>query len=292
MRGQDNCETVRSPTYKFAGMEFDSETGNYYDYARYYSPRLGRFMSPDPADLAAVDPTNPQSWNRYAYVLNNPTSFTDPTGLDGCQDVTSVLVNTGEVIDDTYQGDCGSGTGTVSSGGDTFDQLLFLLENGGSWGDSFGQVVGDGIAPNVPPTTSTQTTQQLPQTPTPQQSPTPCVQTVFDPSCKPKEPPSCPSVFVNGTLNALSNGGPVFPPGENPDDLIRAGGSAWAATYVMEKGLAVPQRSSVVRNFLGDPEFFAEMTVFVPIIYSEAQGLKREVSEWSSGTCSTAWTKP
>jgi hypothetical protein len=38
-------------------------------------------MMPDPAGMAATDPTNPQSWNRYAYVLNNPLSNFDPLGL-------------------------------------------------------------------------------------------------------------------------------------------------------------------------------------------------------------------
>jgi RHS repeat-associated protein len=49
--------------------------------ARQYSIQ-GRWVSPDPAGMAAVDPTNPQSWNRYAYVLNSPLSYIDPLGLD------------------------------------------------------------------------------------------------------------------------------------------------------------------------------------------------------------------
>jgi RHS repeat-associated protein len=44
----------------------------------------GRWLSPDPAGLAAVDDTNPQSLNRYAYVMNSPTTFIDPTGLYHC----------------------------------------------------------------------------------------------------------------------------------------------------------------------------------------------------------------
>jgi RHS repeat-associated protein len=76
--GQENdYNATCTPEYKFAGYEYDSETGNYYAYARYYSPRLGRFMSPDPL---GGDVSNPQSLNRYAYVVNNPTNWTDPSG--------------------------------------------------------------------------------------------------------------------------------------------------------------------------------------------------------------------
>jgi RHS repeat-associated protein len=51
---------------------------------RRYSPVQGRWISPDPAGISAVDVTNPQSWNRYAYVLNNPLAFLDPLGLEPC----------------------------------------------------------------------------------------------------------------------------------------------------------------------------------------------------------------
>lgn len=53
-----------------------------YDFTfRKYAHAQGRWISPDPAGMAAVDTTNPQSWNRYAYVLNNPLVNVDPDGL-------------------------------------------------------------------------------------------------------------------------------------------------------------------------------------------------------------------
>jgi RHS repeat-associated protein len=68
----------------FSWTLFDSEnqTGSLQDFMfRRYNPTQGRWISPDPAGLAAVNPTNPQTWNRYAYVANNPLSYVDPLGL-------------------------------------------------------------------------------------------------------------------------------------------------------------------------------------------------------------------
>jgi RHS repeat-associated protein len=69
-----------SNRYKFTGKERDAESGNDYFGARYYGSSMGRFMSPDPSGLVYADPTNPQSFNLYSYVRNNPLVFTDPTG--------------------------------------------------------------------------------------------------------------------------------------------------------------------------------------------------------------------
>lgn len=43
----------------------------------------GRWFSPDPYS-GSYDPLNPQTMNRYAYVLNNPLMFTDALGLVTC----------------------------------------------------------------------------------------------------------------------------------------------------------------------------------------------------------------
>ena len=69
---------------EFAGMEYDSTTGIYYDHARYYDAAVGRFISQDPKGFAAGDA------NLYRYVGNAPTIATDPTGT---QDGGGVTLN-------------------------------------------------------------------------------------------------------------------------------------------------------------------------------------------------------
>jgi RHS repeat-associated protein len=68
----------------FAGMDLDTNTSGapLSDHAQFrnYSFTQGRWLAPDPY-AGSYDFTNPQSFNRYAYVLNNPLTLTDPTGL-------------------------------------------------------------------------------------------------------------------------------------------------------------------------------------------------------------------
>jgi len=70
--------------YKYGGHERDPETGLDYQGARYYSNPLGRFLTPDwaadPVPVPFANIANPQTFNQYAYVANNPASNTDATG--------------------------------------------------------------------------------------------------------------------------------------------------------------------------------------------------------------------
>jgi RHS repeat-associated protein len=66
---------------KFTGKERDAETGLDYFGARYFSAPQGRFTTPDPL-MASAKISNPQTWNRYSYTLNNPLRFVDPDGLE------------------------------------------------------------------------------------------------------------------------------------------------------------------------------------------------------------------
>jgi RHS repeat-associated protein len=97
---------------------------------RGYHQIEARWLTPDPSGLASVNTSNPQSWNRYAYVLNNPVSLTDPLGLwcvweDGTHD------------DDE------------ADGGDSSDQCA---NDGGHW-DQFDNITGifqqDGIVTQI-----------------------------------------------------------------------------------------------------------------------------------------------
>lgn len=62
--------------FSFTGREWDSEMGLYYHRARYYDPKIGRFLSEDPIRFNG-------GINFYAYVSNNPVNSKDPFGLVG-----------------------------------------------------------------------------------------------------------------------------------------------------------------------------------------------------------------
>ena len=68
----------------FTGYERDNESGLDYAHARYYANMQGRFTSPDPF-AGSMKLRNPQSFNRYTYVRNNPVKLVDPSGLDGAK---------------------------------------------------------------------------------------------------------------------------------------------------------------------------------------------------------------
>jgi RHS repeat-associated protein len=64
--------------HHFTGKERDTESGNHYFGARYYASSMGRFMSPD--NGVDFNTSDPQSWNLYSYVRNNPLTRIDPNG--------------------------------------------------------------------------------------------------------------------------------------------------------------------------------------------------------------------
>ncbi len=90
---------------QFTGQLRDNEPGFNLDYfkARYYDPAMGRFLSVDP--LADQYP----GWTPYAYVLNNPLRYNDPTGL--CAELINASAGSyeGEAAQNLYQQHC-SGT--------------------------------------------------------------------------------------------------------------------------------------------------------------------------------------
>jgi RHS repeat-associated protein len=64
-------------TYRYTGQREEAALGLYFYNSRWYDPAIGRFLQ---ADSIVPNPGNPQSLNRYTYVLNSPLKYTDPTG--------------------------------------------------------------------------------------------------------------------------------------------------------------------------------------------------------------------
>ncbi len=146
-------------TRKYTGQEFDPESGLYYYGARYYDPVLGRFIS---ADSLGARLGQPQSFNRYSYVLNNPLRYTDPTGHVECEGfwgctkayasaawegVKSWASNAWDTVTGWFGGGSGSGTGTsVGSGvGDGWSGAPRGGNTGGSSRGSTGFLGGENL---------------------------------------------------------------------------------------------------------------------------------------------------
>jgi len=128
-------DTVRQ---KFTGQERDGESGLDYFNARYYSAAQGRFLSVDPGN-AGANPADPQSWNGYAYVSNNPLTFTDPSGLGFWSDFGNFFLKVGMNVltaglGNLFGGGGGLPGGLPGGGGPCGD---FLPCGSGGFGVSF-----------------------------------------------------------------------------------------------------------------------------------------------------------
>jgi len=79
--GEERWTSGATPTdFTFTGQRNEAGFGLMDYNARYYNPRLGRFISPD---TIVPDPLDSQMFNRYAYVNSNPVKYVDPSGHSG-----------------------------------------------------------------------------------------------------------------------------------------------------------------------------------------------------------------
>ncbi|PHM66255.1 RHS family protein [Xenorhabdus sp. KJ12.1] len=75
--------------FRFMGQYEDEESGLYYNRYRYYSPKTGQYISPDPIGLYGGE-------NPYGYV-HNPTGWVDPLGLAECPLIERIINDANKV---------------------------------------------------------------------------------------------------------------------------------------------------------------------------------------------------
>lgn len=89
----------------------DTQADLDYMHARYYAPVAGRFLTMDPT-FGSAQLLDPQSWNRYGYVRNNPVGHTDPDGriIDTLADIAFIGYDVYDIGHSLIKGEGVSGT--------------------------------------------------------------------------------------------------------------------------------------------------------------------------------------
>ena len=144
--GLTTASGTDTDAYHFATVDHDYETDTEHAQFRQYSSAQGRFLSPDPYG-GSYDPSNPQSFNRYVYVMNNPLGAADPSGLVLCDYGSSDLG--GEDYEDDEEGDadCEAGGGNPVN---TPPITVTVNANGASTISVDGIVINTSLSSNAP----------------------------------------------------------------------------------------------------------------------------------------------
>ena len=130
-QGYTSSDSLRQ---KYAQTERDEASGLDHTWFRKNENRAGRWTSPDPYN-GSMSLGDPQSFNRYSYVENQPTNFVDPSGLNAASFFCYDIVTTGHYTNDPShvythtETVCSSFGGGGSSGGGS---------SGGGTGGEFG----------------------------------------------------------------------------------------------------------------------------------------------------------
>lgn len=285
----------------FDSAWYDAANDTYHTLNREYSPTQGRWLTPDPAGLAAADPTNPQSWNRYAYVLNNPVSFVDPLGLDcatanGDGSVTTASGDCDAAANNQFyfDGTINPNTAFVDANGDVVAQV-----NGSNSWTCSGDCNNDSF------TFYSQGLAALPNNNLASVSSNNAGGVTPVPAANNGNNFSWWGAFGKSLFSwknfsaGFKSGGcfaqfaeEAFDPADAmglQDQAIKAtaqsGAYVAATAYAANQGLIVPMRSSIVRGILDFGETLGESAALGATVYSEGKALVNEVKSFQSGEC-------
>jgi RHS repeat-associated protein len=117
---------IGGQTRRFTAKERDSETGLDYFGARYYASTRGRFTTIDPVQTWGENLVDPQRWNRYAYVRNNPLRYVDPDGraIDTIADIGFIAYDVFDIGRSIFRGQGVSRTQVLALGGDVVGAVI------------------------------------------------------------------------------------------------------------------------------------------------------------------------